>query len=83
MADERDLFSELPLRLLYRHRRANPAIGGEPGTQPGPSLTNIRGASQAVTTWRNAMPSPKSNVIATGFPSKRSRGFRPCQGVKG
>src|SRR5438067_1081602 len=47
-------------------------MGGEPGPQPSPCAANLRGGSQAVTTERDSMPGPKSNVIATGFPSRSS-----------
>src|SRR5271157_1934416 len=57
------------------------AIGGEPGNQPLPSLANIRGGSQAVTTERDSMPGPKFNVTATGFPpcSSNSAGVNQAE----
>src|SRR5258708_2681540 len=57
------------------------AIGGEPGAQPPPSLANIRGGSQAVTTERDSMPGPKFNVTATGFPpcSSNSAGVNQAE----
>src|SRR5580765_4066605 len=48
------------------------AIGGEPGTQPAPSLANSSGGFQAVTTERDSMAGPKSNFTATGFPPSSS-----------
>src|SRR5215204_7828028 len=48
------------------------ATGGAPGNQPAPSLTNLLGASQAVTSVRDSMPGPSFTVIATGFPSRSS-----------